>query len=292
MPKFFTSAPNTHSPQSPNSKQLEVSYLAWQDFWYSPLGKKILQLETQLIQPRLEVIQGYHLLNLSSFASPNTLLDASPIKHQINWQPLLAEQIPLTLTSSNKQQSQFISQLDALPLPESSQDLVILHHCLELATNPQQLLAEAARVVLPKGEILLFGFNPFCLLTASRFLPEFMPSWLPQVGNAEAIQAFKLSQLVSLNQLTSWLEAANLHLEEKHLARHLTPDKTHTADQSSSWLAKQLNQHLPGASIYCLRLQKRLGSPIKPKLSYTSARWLPNGAAASPTRNSLRDKSC
>lgn len=273
--------------------QLAQLWPAWQAFWASKLGQHILQLEAEQLTPWLENLQGYHLLNLSSLASPNNLLAASPIKHQINWQPwLISPQALLTPPANKKLQSPFVSQLEALPLPEASQDLVVLHHCLEIATNPEKLLAEAARVVLPKGEILLVGFNPFSLLTASRFLPEFLPSLLP----AATSQAFKLSQFISLGQLKTWLAACNLQLEEMHLAMYLptikNPKEATKENSKTSWLSKQLSNRLPGASIYCLRLQKRLGSPLQPRVNYAASRWLPSQTAASPTRSSLRDKSC
>lgn len=293
----FASTTNNKQPAG-----LNELWLAWQAFWASKLGEHVLQLEAEQLTPWLEKLQGYHLLNLSSLASPNTLLAASPIKHQINWQPKLAGEQALpsvnqqtSATTSSKTNSYFISQLEALPLPEASQDLVVLHHCLEIAANPEKLLAEAARVVLPKGEILLIGFNPFSLLTASRFLPEFIPNPLPNT-NSQALQAFRLSQFISLGQLKTWLATCHLQLEEMHLAMYLPTIKTSkdAAKESSnpSWLTKQLSNRLPGASIYCLRLQKRLGSPLQPRVNYAARNWLPSQTAASPTRSSLRDKPC
>lgn len=53
-----------------------------------------------------------------------------------------------------------LGQADALPLAAESLDLVILHHVLEYASDPHQVLREADRVLVPEGHLLLMSFNP------------------------------------------------------------------------------------------------------------------------------------
>ncbi|MEW6692983.1 MAG: class I SAM-dependent methyltransferase [Pseudomonadota bacterium] len=49
---------------------------------------------------------------------------------------------------------------EALPIAAESVDLVLLHHVLEYALDPHQVLREADRVLLPEGHLLLMSFNP------------------------------------------------------------------------------------------------------------------------------------
>ncbi|HET20231.1 MAG TPA: SAM-dependent methyltransferase, partial [Chromatiales bacterium] len=49
---------------------------------------------------------------------------------------------------------------EALPLAAESVDLVLMHHVLEYALDPHQVLREADRVLLPEGHLLLMTFNP------------------------------------------------------------------------------------------------------------------------------------
>jgi len=54
-------------------------------------------------------------------------------------------------------------EFDALPLPDSSIDLVVLPHSLELARDPHQTLREVERVLVPEGRVVIAGFNPTSL---------------------------------------------------------------------------------------------------------------------------------
>ncbi len=54
-------------------------------------------------------------------------------------------------------------EFDALPFPDSSIDLVVLPHALELARDPHRTLREVERVLVPEGRIVIAGFNPASL---------------------------------------------------------------------------------------------------------------------------------
>ncbi|MDM7322792.1 MAG: methyltransferase domain-containing protein [Gammaproteobacteria bacterium] len=59
---------------------------------------------------------------------------------------------------------------EALPLAAESVDLLLLHHVLEYALNPHQVLREADRVLLPEGHLLLMNFNPFSFWGVRRLI--------------------------------------------------------------------------------------------------------------------------
>ena len=50
-----------------------------------------------------------------------------------------------------------------LPLPSNSVDLVVAPHCLEFSPQPERVLKEMARVILPGGQLAIAGFNPLGL---------------------------------------------------------------------------------------------------------------------------------
>lgn len=52
---------------------------------------------------------------------------------------------------------------EALPFAESSLDLLVMPHTLELCQDPHAALREAVRVLVPEGRLLLFGLNPYSL---------------------------------------------------------------------------------------------------------------------------------
>ncbi|MFU8814822.1 MAG: class I SAM-dependent methyltransferase [Pseudomonadales bacterium] len=59
--------------------------------------------------------------------------------------------------------SSFSCELEALPLPNSSLDAMVLHHALEATADPRAGLREAARVLMPGARLVVCGFNPLSL---------------------------------------------------------------------------------------------------------------------------------
>lgn len=57
-----------------------------------------------------------------------------------------------------------------LPFGNHSVDLVVLPHVLEFAENPHLILREVERVLVPEGQVVVTGFNPFSLWSAHRHL--------------------------------------------------------------------------------------------------------------------------
>ena len=54
-------------------------------------------------------------------------------------------------------------EFDALPFPDSSIDLIVMPHSLELARDPHLTLREVERVLRPEGRVVIAGFNPASL---------------------------------------------------------------------------------------------------------------------------------
>jgi SAM-dependent methyltransferase len=55
-----------------------------------------------------------------------------------------------------------------LPFANASIDLVILPHVLEFDAAPHQILREVERVLVPEGQVVVTGFNPFSLWGVRR----------------------------------------------------------------------------------------------------------------------------
>jgi len=66
-----------------------------------------------------------------------------------------------------------------LPFATSSVDLVVLPHVLEFDPNPHQILREVERVLVPEGNVVVAGFNPFSLWGLRRALAgrDGAPPW-------------------------------------------------------------------------------------------------------------------
>lgn len=58
----------------------------------------------------------------------------------------------------------------ALPFAAQSIDLVVLPHVLEFSNDPHHILREIERILIPEGQVIITGFNPFSLWGAKRYL--------------------------------------------------------------------------------------------------------------------------
>jgi SAM-dependent methyltransferase len=59
-----------------------------------------------------------------------------------------------------------------LPIAANSIDLVVLPHVLEFTDDPHQILREVVRVLVPEGQVIISGFNPWSLLGLRRISPS------------------------------------------------------------------------------------------------------------------------
>ncbi len=66
--------------------------------------------------------------------------------------------------------AQVLAEPFALPFATSSIDLVLLPHVLEFSRHPHQVLREVERVLVPEGNVIITGFNPFSLFGLRRAL--------------------------------------------------------------------------------------------------------------------------
>ena len=61
-----------------------------------------------------------------------------------------------------------LTDLHHLPFASNSIDLVVLPHALEFDDNPHQILREVERILVPEGQVVITGFNPFSLWGIKR----------------------------------------------------------------------------------------------------------------------------
>jgi SAM-dependent methyltransferase len=74
------------------------------------------------------------------------------------------------------------THFEHLPYATSSLDLVVMPHVLEFSPDPHQILREVERVLVPEGQIVIAGFNPYSLWGMRRKLARCEPVF-PWNGN-------------------------------------------------------------------------------------------------------------
>lgn len=83
---------------------------------------------------------------------------------------LRANRIPLRQRAGDDNNVDVLCDPAALPFAAHSIDLVILPHLLEFRDDAHQILREVERILIPEGQVIITGFNPFSLWGSRRRL--------------------------------------------------------------------------------------------------------------------------
>lgn len=124
------------------------------DFYASPVGGMVARQLAPVLAPHLSVDSGTRVLGFG-FATPylgaiggaERVIAFMPAgQGVIDWPPGAASATALV-------------EEDSLPLPDSSIDLVILAHALEMSPRPQRLMLELRRVLATGGRLVVVAPN-------------------------------------------------------------------------------------------------------------------------------------
>lgn len=122
--------------------------------WYqSPPGQLFGNTEVRLLARLLPALFGYHSVALG-VPNGSESLATSPISRR--W--YLDAVLPLAGGSLD-----LLAEPDQLPLATAAVDVVVVSHLLEYVPEPQAVLREIDRILIPEGHLLIVGFNPWSL---------------------------------------------------------------------------------------------------------------------------------
>lgn len=122
------------------------------DWFETPLGQSLLAEEQEALNDGLQFVFGYHLLQLG-ISGRVDLSTESLISHRFLLHP----------QSEVNPRLGALADFNHLPLPAETIDAVVLHHTLDYSQSPHHLLREATRVLIPRGHLIIIGFNPWSL---------------------------------------------------------------------------------------------------------------------------------
>lgn len=215
--------------------------------WFdTPLGQEVIKAEQALAESVLPTLFGYHLLQVG-LDHRQVLFEASPVSRKV----MLMPQMQL-----GAQKLTIIAEHDELPVCSNELDVVILHHALDYAANPHQVLREAARVLRPGGFMLSFSFNPASYWgLCSRLKRNPSPPW----GG----------HLISHGRLHDWLSLLEMTEVKALTACHHLPIESQIWRHRLS-VFERISQRVPGGSgtVLMVLARKDVGgmTPIR-------ARW-------------------
>ena len=112
------------------------------------LGGELLAEEQACLDQALNDLFGYHLMALS-VSRRTRLSENSRVQHCFQLAP-----------QAGGETTRALAEFENLPLASEAIDVALLHHVLEFSERPHQLLREASRVLIPRGHLVILGFNP------------------------------------------------------------------------------------------------------------------------------------
>jgi SAM-dependent methyltransferase len=163
-------------------------------------ARRLLSLQSAWLQTKLRRFSGAHLM-FHGLDPKLDLLSTSPIKH--------AFRMALPWQAGITTDAWMISS--DWPLADQSIDLVVMQHSLDFTRQPQQMIREAARTIVPSGYLIIIGFNPWSWWGGVQKTLPFSIN-MPWVANA-----------VSMKRLQDWLLLLDFSIQGTETLGHLWP---------------------------------------------------------------------
>ena len=211
-------------------------YFAWSRWLESPPGRALLSLEQAWLNERLQDSFGYRALQIGPSALDALEMNRMPCRARVSFyqpQPMAAGA------------NQLVCLPEALPIESESTDLIVMAHCLELISQPHDLLREAERVLIPDGRIVILGFNPFSLWALHR--PTATTRFPPVEGH-----------WLSLSRIKDWCRLLGLAPEAGACGLYRPLVASETWWQRWGWLESAGGRWWPGlGAVYLLVAVKR-----------------------------------
>src|SRR5699024_6923906 len=154
--------------------------------WLEGKGKPILAAEQRLLASYLPSLVGEIALEVC-VGKPLGMLNAA--KHSRQWQ--LSRQACATIRANPSH----------WPIARRAVDLVLLHHSLDFADNPHQVINGAARSLSASGTLVVVGFQPLSAFGLWRYFTQ--RKAVPWCG-----------RYVSSSKVSEWLSVLGCEVEQ------------------------------------------------------------------------------
>lgn len=234
--------------------------------WYkTAVGRRVASAEAECIERMIENAFGHFLVQIGDVGQFAHALESSRIRTRV----VLSE-----AGGSGAEGSPLLAKATELPLASASVDALLMPHTLDFAAQPQRVLREAERVLIPEGRILIIGFNPFSTWGLMR--STLGKRRVPWCGN----------QLTSA-RLIDWLHLLGLQLEMREWLMFRPPLRSAYGNRLD-WLEDAGARWCPVlGGAYVIRAVKRvsLATPLRPRWKARPP-LLPGGAVKPTARES------
>lgn len=229
----------------------------------TPLGHQVARVERDCVDRMIENSFGHFLVQVGCVGDFGGAFEHSRIRSRV----LLSE-----TPCPHWDGSPLRAKPAELPFAPASIDALLLPHTLDFAVQPQRVLREAERVLIPEGRILIIGFNPLSAWGLRRGAGRHRrPPWC---GN----------QLTS-SRLIDWLDLLGFQLEVREWLLFRPPLRSAFSSRLD-WIENAGARWWPLlGGIYVMRAVKRvsLSTPLRPLWKRRRA-FVPSGAVKPTVR--------
>ena len=200
------------------------------DWFATPKGEYVLRWEQAQFDSAVEDVFGFNAVQVG--------LPQFDLLRQ--------NRIPLRTRVGLDAASDLVADSGALPLASGSVDLVALPHVLEFSAHPHRILREAARVLMPEGQIVISGFNPLSLWGLKGALGPGRREY-PWCG-----------RFIGLLRLKDWLQLLGFELNGGRFGCYAPPFSQAKWLERSAFMEKAGDRWWPIAGgVYVVRAVKR-----------------------------------
>jgi SAM-dependent methyltransferase len=173
---------------------------AWLARLGQPVASRLLAWEQHQADALLADVFGYHAVQLGW--PQLQALRSNRMPHRwmarAEFEPLLPESDPATPDGPH-----VCLDSRAWPWPADSLDLVVLPHALERSADPHACLREVERVLIPEGQVLITGLNPWSLWGWQSMRPH----------RASELGAAQPGTLIGYRRLRDWLRLLGFEVQ-------------------------------------------------------------------------------
>lgn len=209
------------------------------DWFATDTGAEILAQERVAFTRLSDHLFGFQLLQLGVLDRHTPMLVDCGIKNQTLVAGLQTE----------NWKNYMIAENDSLPVLTDSVDAVLLPHTLDFCRDPQKVLLEAERVLIPEGRLIISGFNPFSLWGIVKTIKR-KTSTVPM--NAH---------FVSYIRLHDWLSLLGFDVEKTEVLMFRPPLESPALMHKLEFLEKIGSRAWPRfGGVYLIRAVKRVST--------------------------------
>jgi SAM-dependent methyltransferase len=201
------------------------------DWFASPRGEYVLRWEQSQFDSAVEDVFGFNAVQVG--------------QPQLDF--LRQNRIALHTRVGLDPGCDLLADSGALPFATGSIDLVALPHVLEFSADPHGILREAARVLVPEGQIVISGFNPLSLWGMKRAVWQGRGEY-PWNG-----------RFIGLLRLKDWLQLLGFELNGGRFGCYAPPFAQAKLLERSAFMEKAGDRWWPIAgAVYVVRAVKRV----------------------------------